>query len=382
MAEHGLVEFGRKEIRALLRQGRQIAREAAEILSVQSNAETQVDAAAEGLKESLTLQQLGSMPLEKLRPLASGRIAWTALARGGVRSVADAYASNPSRLMAIRGVGDQSAYEISRLARGVYTETLAGMRLAINADCSDPATQGLIAALVRLDAVNQGTRALLPAARRATVELEDPLARAYPAGSALRWLFTGKKRKDEARAAAARLAQVVAEPSLEALSVPGVARGIGGNPKSGPEALEEFRREPARYLSLLDSRVGSVQSIHGDLDQSIVDRIEAIELDTSLLKVTLRRYQSFGARFVLAQDRVILGDDMGLGKTIQALAVMCHVAAMAKAAGETPRFLVVAPASVLINWEREVAARSDLPVLGLHGSRDPQNLSTWMRDGG
>ncbi len=381
------MKFGRKEIRALLRQAQQVAWEASEILGVQSTAERGVDTAAEALKESLTFQQLSAMPLEKLRPLASGRVAWTALARAGVRTVADAYASSPSRLMAIRGVGDQTAYEISKLARSVYTETLAGMRLAINADRDDPATQALIAALVRLDAVNEGTRALLPAARTAVIELEDPLALAYPARSGLRWLLTGKRRKDEARAAAARLAEVLADPTLEALSVPGVARGIGGSSQGAREAREAFTAEPARYLSLLDSRVGNVQSIHGDLDQSVVDRIEAIDLDTSLLKVMLRRYQAFGAKFVLAQDRVILGDDMGLGKTIQALAVMCHLAATAhknpaNTAGTAPRFLVVAPASVLINWEREVAAKSDLPVYGLHGSREPENLRIWRRDGG
>jgi superfamily II DNA or RNA helicase len=393
MGENGVLEFGRKEIRALLLQAQQIANEAAGILSVQSTGERDVDSAVESLKESLTLQQLSAMPLEKLRPLASGRVAWTAMARGGVRTVADAYASSPSRLMAIRGVGNQSAYEVSKLARSLYTETLAGMRLAINADRDDPATQRLITALVRLDGINTGTRTLLPAARRATVELEDPLALARPARSGLRWLFTGKLRKEEARAAATRLAEVLADPTMEALSVPGIARGIGGSPTSDREARDAFIAEPARYLSLLDSRVGNVQSIHGDLDQAIVDRIEAIDLDTSLLKVMLRRYQAFGAKFVLAQDRVILGDDMGLGKTIQALAVMCHIAATAqrsaaksksktKSAGTAPRFLVVAPASVLINWEREVAAKSDLRVFGLHGSRDPKNLAKWRKQGG
>lgn|GEM_PF-3301429 len=114
-----MLEFGRKEIHALLRQSQDFAREAAAILLAQSSAETGAYAASDALKESLTLQQLTAMPLEKLRPLAMGRVAWSALAAGGVRTVADAYWTSPVRLEAIRGVGEQSAQEINRLARSV-----------------------------------------------------------------------------------------------------------------------------------------------------------------------------------------------------------------------------------------------------------------------
>ncbi len=58
-----------------------------------------------------------------------------------------------------------------------------------------------------------------------------------------------------------------------------------------------------------------------------------------------------GQRFALAQKRVIIGDEMGLGKTVQAIAALAHLAAR----GET-HFLVVCPASVLINWTREIRA--------------------------
>jgi SNF2 family DNA or RNA helicase len=92
------------------------------------------------------------------------------------------------------------------------------------------------------------------------------------------------------------------------------------------------------------------------LPQEIADAIEAFPLDVSGLRVMLRRYQEFGAKFVLQQRRVLLGDDMGLGKTIQALAAMAHLSK------EHPDFraLVIAPASVLVNWNREIAAKSDL----------------------
>ena len=350
------------------------------MLAAYGAAQTAVDVAVEAFQEDATLRRLASMPLERLRPLATERVAWSALSNGGIRTVADVYRSTPWRLEAIRGVGEQSAHEVTRLARSVHAETKSGLRLQINADDTAPETAALVDALVRLDDVNQRTRASLSAARAAEGLLGELIDQAQPAGSAWRWLFTSSRHKAQASDAAARLASVLADPTLEPLSHPSTTHG--GAAIDAQQSRRAFLAEPARYLSLLDSRVGNVQSVHGDLDQSVVDRIDALELDTSLLSVMLRRYQSFGARFAIAQERVILGDDMGLGKTVQALAVMCHLAVHARARGRVARFLVVAPASVLVNWERETAAKSDLAVFGLHGSRDPGNLAAWQRDGG
>src|SRR5699024_7634770 len=44
--------------------------------------------------------------------------------------------------------------------------------------------------------------------------------------------------------------------------------------------------------------------------------------------------------------------------------------------------LVVCPASVLINWTREVTAHSTLPVITLHGSDRARATARWRRRGG
>ncbi len=73
----------------------------------------------------------------------------------------------------------------------------------------------------------------------------------------------------------------------------------------------------------------------------------------------------------------MLGDEMGLGKTVEALAVMAHLAAL----GAT-HFLVVCPASVLVNWTREVRTRSRLTAHGVHGSERQAAYLAWQRRGG
>ncbi|GAA3975183.1 hypothetical protein GCM10022384_26850 [Streptomyces marokkonensis] len=74
---------------------------------------------------------------------------------------------------------------------------------------------------------------------------------------------------------------------------------------------------------------------------------------------------------------MILGDEMGLGKTIQAIAVLAHLATEGQSS-----FVVVCPASVLVNWTREIEARSTLRVRVLHGPDRHDAFADWKERGG
>ena len=88
------------------------------------------------------------------------------------------------------------------------------------------------------------------------------------------------------------------------------------------------------------------------------------------LQATLRDYQLRGLRWLARMTSLGLGgclaDDMGLGKTITLIALHLHRQQSPDTAGPT---LVVCPASLLGNWEREIQRFAPgTPVRRFHGS--------------
>ncbi|MDX2910830.1 DEAD/DEAH box helicase [Streptomyces griseiscabiei] len=89
------------------------------------------------------------------------------------------------------------------------------------------------------------------------------------------------------------------------------------------------------------------------------------------LAATLRDYQLRGLTWLARMTSLGLGgclaDDMGLGKTITLIALHLHRQTDAASAGPT---LVVCPASLMGNWQREIEKFAPgVPVRRFHGSR-------------
>ena len=90
-----------------------------------------------------------------------------------------------------------------------------------------------------------------------------------------------------------------------------------------------------------------------------------------LLRGTLRSYQQKGVEWLISlyanQVNGILADEMGLGKTIQTIALLAHLACDRGVWGP---HLIVAPTSVMLNWEMEF--KKFLPgfkILSYYGSQ-------------
>lgn len=66
-----------------------------------------------------------------------------------------------------------------------------------------------------------------------------------------------------------------------------------------------------------------------------------------------RQYQHAGVEYALGKDHALIGDAPGVGKTAQSILISNAI--------EAERTLVVVPASLRLNWEREIWAWSTIP---------------------
>ena len=101
---------------------------------------------------------------------------------------------------------------------------------------------------------------------------------------------------------------------------------------------------------------------------STIDEIGSAKKPRNL-KATLRPYQEAGLSWLKFIHDIgsggVLADDMGLGKTVQTIALLLAV----KQETKQIRALIVAPTSVVTNWERELARFSpSLTVALWHGA--------------
>ena len=142
--------------------------------------------------------------------------------------------------------------------------------------------------------------------------------------------------------------------------------------------LQDYKENAIQYYTVIEkfADIEIKDDVDEDIDVSLLKQIQATPLLLESFHTELRHYQEFGTKYILHQKRVLLGDEMGLGKTIQAIAAMHHLH------HEGHRyFLVICPASVLLNWKREVDKLTDMQAYILHGESFGDS-EIWKSDGG
>jgi len=116
------------------------------------------------------------------------------------------------------------------------------------------------------------------------------------------------------------------------------------------DALDAFLAEPPVTEVAPDAAalLAQLRTEHHRAETTVaLSRAHSAELELPALGGTLEPFQRAGVAYALAQRRTFLADEQGLGKTVEALAAL-------EADGAYPA-VVVCPASVKLNWEREAA---------------------------
>ncbi|PYE17609.1 SWIM zinc finger protein [Williamsia limnetica] len=132
--------------------------------------------------------------------------------------------------------------------------------------------------------------------------------------------------------------------------------------RANPAPLNVTLWEDLLHLGVVDEQLKGWQERIAKL--SAAEPPVAVE-PPLMLRATLRDYQLEGLTWLsfLWDNGIggILADDMGLGKTLQTLALFGR----ARERGETGRFLVVAPTSVVNNWVAECHRFTDLTAVAV-----------------
>ncbi|WP_415952115.1 DEAD/DEAH box helicase [Streptomyces sp. KLOTTS4A1] len=373
--------------RDLLRAARELLGAARTVLREHEAAEQEVQRAYGVLADVCVQAELEGLPLAALREVTRGHLreaSLQALEAAGYTSVGQVRAAQPYTLRQVPGIGAQTAGQLQGAARHLAHAAADGVAVRIDVDAQDDTRHtDLVRALNRCVLAGPQIPEAVALARKTVEALEGDLHTAAPTASRMQWLFTGRARKDEARAAAARLRQARADAEAENVrvaldqAVTDLLRG----PEPAEQAWLGFQVRAAEYYTVL-GRIADLpqdrESAEGYIPTPIAEEVRAQPLDESLLQVQLRSYQAFGARFALARRRVLIGDEMGLGKTIQALAALAHL----RATGEGRHFLVVCPVGVLLNWIREIENRSALTAHRAHGPGRLAAVGAWQAEGG
>ncbi|MFG2119380.1 DEAD/DEAH box helicase [Streptomyces sp. NPDC048710] len=341
-----------------------------------------VRAALKPIHDEAVGRELDAIPVARLQDVTEGRLRLGNVEKSGLRTVGQVLEAGPYRLRQIPGVGQRTVDQMLAAARRLSEAAHETVAVHIDVDRPEPRTTALVLALHALVEAGPDARRAVDAAAGLSRRLGPLLADARPAAGRFRMLLAGRDKKARALAAVAEIRTLVQEaeqaglPELFAQASVDLLRG----PSTDVAAWVDFELRSAEYYSLLAEISGGVPDAakaEGFLPDEIAEHVRSQHLDDSHRRVSLRGYQEFGARFALARRKVILGDEMGLGKTIQAIAALTHLAAEGHS-----HFLVVCPASVLVNWTREIEARSTLRGMLLHGPDRHDAFADWKGRGG
>lgn len=368
-------KIDRSQIKSLIKRATDLDAAYKKVIDSESEQIMSVRKAAQALYDDRLKTALESMDTEHLAKGKQG-IRVSLFTDAGIKNIWQLSRMSYAQIEAIKGVGAQTAQKVTETVKQIVENTKENLRVRINADNPVKADTDLVKALyimIYSKPLREKAKGIYEANHK---PLMAEIEVSKKASSAISWLFASKSKKASASQNAQLLAQRLSG-EFGSTEIFVEYNGLLDAPES--VFMADFIMNSASYYSALE-QVGqglNVAQSNEDmgLPAQLVREIEAHPLDLQYLKATLRSYQTFGVKYIVHQKRTLLGDEMGLGKTVQAIAAMAAL----KAEGVT-HFMVVCPASVLINWCREIEKHSTLMVTKVHGG-DEEALLHWRKNG-
>ena len=368
--------------RALVVQARNLRTGLATVTAAPSATLRVARSAYESARDELVYRQLAELPLSRLKETTQGRLMLGPLEAAGYRTVGQAADAGVFRLQQIPRVGPDTAAKVVGAANQLRRAMTDRVRLRFDPDVRPPLQTSLLAALRAYGIARQAAAPGPEDLGELAAALDAVLTGARRAASRLRMFFSGSRKREEAREDLSLLDGLMRSVGQSGLDTR-LQQSLADLAARAPDAAALWRdyEERAVFYNGLLIEIGElapdIEAGQGFIPADIARRVNNHPLDLSLMRASLRGYQAFGAKFALCQGKAMLGDEMGLGKSVEALAAMCHL----HVEGHR-HFLVVCPASVLVNWTHEIRRHSELEPHRLHGPDRQWSLQAWARVGG
>lgn len=334
--------------------------------------------ASDALVAQAVLKVLQDIPIEEINRDKKGfRV--KALREYGYETIADIAPISVYTIASVRGISEDAAYSIKKIVNDIVSKARQGIKIRLSTDNQSEEATELVLALLQYHcslAVSDDCSKLLSSSLQQITCAEEDLKVGL---NGIRWFFSAKAKKEKA---------IEAFNLLTSLKDNEYGRNVGTQldvadkieRTQGSDAWQDFSNNSIRYFNDLEDInpgvLGNDDSVYG-LPEDLAREIQEECFFPDGLLCELRRYQEWGVKYILHQERVLLGDEMGLGKTVQAIATMVSL----RNTGGT-HFIVVCPASVITNWCREIRKMSLLSVTKVHGAGRKAALESWIKTGG
>ena len=330
---------------------------------------------------NMAREGLSKISVEEMKNAKAG-IRVAALQEAGYTDLGKLSAASGTELTAIDGIGDKQLEIIRNIVTEFANSLSSSATIRLDADDKSEDNQ----ALILLIAKYRKSEAIRAGAKSTAAQLQA-FARRLDGKDIIKngffWFFSGKSKKESTLKAAADLEALFASPVFSKIVklLDKYQKDMG---MALPDALEDFKANSADYYAVLE-QIGAAEGyrpfLYDNMPTTLAQEVEATKLNLDSFKGNLRAYQLFGAKYIIHQGKVLLGDEMGLGKTVQAIAAMSHLETL-KAEGEKNFYLVVCPASVLINWGREIVKFTQIKPTIIHGNTMEAAFAKWKKEGG
>lgn len=367
-----------KEVKKLIKLFKSLRTQIATLPNRQTALVDKIKTASSFVIEDDVCNTLKTIPIEEVNR-GDLSIKLASYKKRGLNSYYDVYQKRDlARMTMSSGIGTMSLYEIQNEVLKTADEIRKHSLPTLNADKRNKNTDILVSLLYIYVHAEPLIRMVQDLDSRFGKTVVDSIGGCNILLNGIKWMISGKKNKVNAIMSYFSLKELVdnnmvnnIEFALSELDKLDSIKPAG--------AWKHFAENSARYYTALE-RILNVKLNNykrNGLSTELAEDISQMELGLSGLKCTLRSYQEFGVKYIIHQGNVLLGDEMGLGKTVQAIGAMVALRNL----GER-HFFVVCPASVLINWCRELSLHSDLVPYRVHGDQRDEVIAQWKTSGG